>query len=288
MNDVTQSTNTTYEVTSLRTVFSNLTILIGAALVAVGFNLFLIPHHLLSGGISGLAMLAGYYTSANIGLIYLIMNIPIVIWGYFILGRQFITLSILSVILTTWLMQLVPVSGLANDPILGAVFGGVLIGLGAGISMRVGGSTGGFDIVGSILTRSRDFPLGMFLFGLNGIVVLALGYIQNWDLALSSMLSIYISGKMIDLIHIKHIKVTAMIVTSQTDLLLDKLMKLHRGVTIIKTRGGYTHMEKEMLLTVTTRYELVELKKIIKDTDPKAFVNIVETVGVWGEFRRTH
>jgi uncharacterized membrane-anchored protein YitT (DUF2179 family) len=272
----------------MRTATSYLVIILGAALVAAGFNLFLISHELLSGGISGISMLIGYYTGGNIGLVYFLLNLPLIIWGYFILGSRFIFMSIVSVMFTTWFMQIIPTNHITEDEILGAVFGGVLIGIGSGISMRVGGSTGGMDIIGSILTRSRDFPLGTSLFALNGVVILALGYVKTWDLALYSMLSIYITGKVIDLIHIKHVKVTAMIVTNQTDLLLDKLMKLHRGVTVIKTRGGYTHMEKEMLMTVTTRYELADLKKIIKETDPKAFVNIVETVGVWGEFRRVH
>ncbi|ANE48294.1 hypothetical protein SY83_20640 [Paenibacillus swuensis] len=270
----------------LKMFLNGLIIVAGAALIAAGFNFFLIPLNLLSGGISGISMLIGYFFGGNIGYIYLLLNIPIIIWGYFVLGRAFVMISILSVVFTTWFMQLFPASGVPTEQLLGAVFGGVLIGIGTGITLRIGGSSGGFDIVGSILTRNRDFPLGTAIFILNGLVILVLGFQENWDLALYSMISIFVTGKVIDIIHIKHVKVTAMIVTSQTDLMLDRLMKLHRGVTVMKTRGGYTHMDREMLMTVTTRYELVELQRIIKETDPKAFVNIVETVTVWGEFRR--
>ena len=87
-------------------------------------------------------------------------------------------------------------------------------------------------------------------------------------------------------IHIRHIKVTAFIVTKQKDELINELLQLPRGVTLVKTEGAYTKQQHDMLMTVTTRYELVELKRIIKQIDPKAFVNIVETVGVVGEFRK--
>src|SRR5690606_21368907 len=140
----------------------------------------------------------------------------------------------------------------AQDPFISSVFGGVLIGIASGISLRTGGSTGGFDIVGSILTRNRDFPLGMFLFILNGIVVLALGYAKNWDLALSSMLSIYITSKVVDMIHVRHVKVTVFIITNRKEELLERLLKLPRGVTLLKTTGAFTQTERDMLMTVTT------------------------------------
>src|SRR5690606_31766652 len=98
---------------------------------------------------------------------------------------------------------------------------------------------------------------------------------------------IFTGGKVIDLIHVRHMKVTVFIITAEAEKLLAALRNLPRGVTVIKTRGGYTGKERDMLMTVTTRYELASLRKTIRRTDPKAFVNIVETVGVMGDFRRT-
>ncbi len=262
--------------------------LLGSALIASSFNLFLIPHQLLSGGISGVSMLVGYFTDWNISLLFLIFNAPLLIWGLLTLGRKFIFLSVVSVILTTWFMQLIPLMTVSKDLIMSSVAGGVLVGIGTGISMRVGGSTGGFDIIASILTRKRDFSLGTFLFGLNGIVIVALGFFKNnWDLALYSMLSMFITGKVIDTIHIRHLKVTVFIITKKKDLLLKKMQKLKRGVTVIDTEGAYTKEPQHMLMTVTTRYELNELQNLVRQWDPQAFVNITETVGVMGLFRRT-
>ncbi|EES74834.1 hypothetical protein POTG_00065 [Paenibacillus sp. oral taxon 786 str. D14] len=273
----------------LKEIRNAVVIVLGAALIAAGFNLFLVPLHLLSGGVSGLAMLTAYFTPLDISTMYLAYNVPLLIAGLFLLGRRFIGLSILSVAATTWFIALIPSPDklLSSDTLLSAVFGGVLVGIGSGISFRVGGSSGGFDIVGSIVTRFRDFPVGNVIVGLNGFVILAMGYLEgNWDLALASMVSIYITGKVVDLIHISHIKVTLFIITDKTEALLERLLTLPRGVTLMKTQGAFSHKEKDMLMTVTTRYELAELREIIKQTDPAAFVNIVETVGVMGSFRR--
>jgi len=271
----------------LRNIWCYLVVLFGSALIAVGFNLFLIPHRLLSGGVSGLSMLVGYFTPFNISLLYLLFNIPLLAAGWFQLGRRFIVLSIVSVIGTTWLMTIIPIIPVASDMLLASVFGGVLVGIGSGISFRIGGSSGGFDILGSIITRYRDFPVGNVLVSLNALVILAAGYFDNnWNLALASMVSIYVTGKVVDMIHISHIKVTVYIVTNRTDEMLRQLLSLQRGVTKIKTEGAYSHVEKDMLMTVTTRYELAELQRIIRISDPQAFVNIVETVGVMGSFRK--
>ncbi|MCS7460157.1 YitT family protein [Paenibacillus doosanensis] len=262
-------------------------VILGSALVSVSFNMFLIPHQLLSGGLSGISMIIGYFTGWNIALLYFIFNLPVIVWGLMLIGRKFIVLSVVSVIMTTWFMDIFPHRPLAQNEILAAVTGGVLIGIGTGISMRAGGSTGGFDIIGSIITQKRDFPLGTALFVLNGIVIVTLGYYKdNWDLALFSMLSIFITGKVLDTIHTRHLKVTVFIVTRHTEALLEELLKIQRGVTVLSTEGAYTKHPQKMLMTVTTRYELEELRHLILRTAPDAFVNIVETIGIMGQFRR--
>jgi uncharacterized membrane-anchored protein YitT (DUF2179 family) len=269
--------------------FEILVVMFGAAFVAVSFNLFLIPHQLLSGGLSGVAMIIGYFTKWNIGLIYFISNLPVLVWGMIAVGRKFIILSVISVVFTVWFMQILPIDAMSFkfDQTISAVFGGVLLGIGSGITLRIGGSTGGFDIIGSILTRKHDFPLGTFSLALNSIVVFALGYFkQDWNLALYSMLSMFIVSRVMDTIHIRHLKVTAFIITQHKELIIQRLLNLPRGVTLIKTAGAYSNQEKDMLMTVITRYELAEFKAIIKECDPKAFVNIVETTTVIGEFHK--
>ncbi|WP_106766317.1 YitT family protein [Paenibacillus faecalis] len=272
----------------IKYLWSYLAIILGGIVIACGFNLFIIPHHLLSGGVSGVAILISYFSPFNISIMYFVLNIPILIAGWIKLGKRFVWLSILSVLVVTLLLEIIPVQAVAPDMLLSAVFGGVLVGLGGGLSFRVGGSTGGFDIIGSLVTRHRDFPVGNVLVGMNTLVILAVAYLeQDWNIALASMLSMYLTGKVIDLVHISHIKVTLFIVTDKTEDLLEKLLKRPRGVTKIRTEGAFTHKEKDMLMTVTTKYELAELKAIITETDPEAFVNVVETIAVMGQFRRS-
>jgi uncharacterized membrane-anchored protein YitT (DUF2179 family) len=273
----------------MKKIFEVIVVIIGAVFIALSFNLFLIPHQLLSGGLSGISMIVGYFTNWNIGYIYFLSNLPVLVWGMLTIGRKFIILSVISVIFTVWFMQIIPIDATSFklDQTISAVFGGVLLGTGTGITLRIGGSTGGFDIIGSILMRNRDFPLGTFLLAVNSIVVIVLGYYkQDWNLALYSMLSMFIVSRVMDTIHIRHLKVTAFIITQQKDLLIKRLLLLPRGVTLLKTSGAYSNQEKDMLMTVITKYELAEFKTIIKECDPKAFVNIVETAAVLGEFRK--
>jgi uncharacterized membrane-anchored protein YitT (DUF2179 family) len=260
---------------------------LGGAAAACGFNMLLIPVKLLSSGVSGIAMIVGYVTGWSIGWLYFTLNIPILLWGYWILGRRFVYLSIVNVLSTTLFLQLAPERPFTDDRILAAVFGGVLVGLGSAVCLRFGGSSGGFDIVASIISRYRDTPVGLLIVLFNTGIVAALGLIkQDWNAALYSMLSIYLSGKVIDLVHTPHLKVTAFIVTNKTEELVSRLLMLPRGVTILKTRGAFTSVERDLLMTVTTRFELAELRKMIHGIDPKAFVNVVQTVDVIGEFQR--
>ncbi|GGH31896.1 YitT family protein [Paenibacillus segetis] len=261
-------------------------ILISSLLVAAGVNLFLIPHQLLSGGVTGVASIVGYLTNWNISILYFIINVPLIIWGWKSVGRRYIILSCISVVSTSWFMSIIPQVQVTKDPILGAVFGGIISAAGIGYSLRVGGSTGGFDIVGSIVTRRRDVPMGNILFILNGAVILALGFYKSWDLALYSMLSTFVKGKVVDMIHVGHIKVTCFIVTKKKDQMLCQLRKLHHGITCVHSEGGYSEEENHMLMTVTTRYELAAVRKTVAETDNQAFMNVVQSTEILGRFSR--
>ncbi|MHA6483659.1 YitT family protein [Paenibacillus sp. strain BS8-2] len=260
---------------------------IGALLVAIGFNMFLIPHQLISGGLSGISMMIGYVTGANIAWLYLVLNIPVLIWGWFTLGRRFVIWSVYSVLAATLFLKIIPVTHTADDILLGAVFGGVIVGFGSGLALRYGGSSGGFDVIASIMTKRRDFPVGMIIFLLNAsVIAILIFFTQNWDLALYSLIAIFSAGKVVDLIHVRHIKVTAFIITTKTEELRQKLLAHPRGITIIKTQGAFSSTERDMLMTVRTKFELADLCKTITTIDPHAFINIVETAGVIGDFRR--
>ncbi|RPJ95607.1 YitT family protein [Rummeliibacillus sp. TYF005] len=264
-----------------------ITIIFGSVLIGFAYNFLLIPHKILSGGLSGIAMMLGIITPLNTGLLYFVLNLPLLIIGYFKLGKRFIGYTILSVIVLSTSLYIIPVYELSNDPILASLFGGVIAGVGVGIIFRASGSSGGFDIIGMLLTKKRDFPLGSVISGMNAIVIIISGFVFSWDAALLTLVSIYATGKAIDLIHTNNLKLTVMIVTSKGDDMKDKLFsKLYRGITIMNGQGAYTGEERKILITVITRYQLSEVKNTIREVDPHAFVNITETKQVIGSFNR--
>ncbi|TCZ77472.1 YitT family protein [Paenibacillus albiflavus] len=257
-----------------------------ALLMAIGIKWFLQPHHLLSGGAAGVSLIISYFSVVNLSFMYFAINLPILIWGYIKLGKRFVLYSVVSVVVTTIALELLPDLQITKDPLMAGVFGGILVAIAIGYSFKYNGSTGGFDIIGAIVTKSNDFPLGQVMMVMNSTIVIILAFMDNWDVALYSLVSIYIKGKVVDLIHVRHMKVTAFIITKKKDELTDALVTLPHGLTMIKTHGCYNHQDNYMLMTVTTRYELPALRNRVLDVDPAAFINVVDTSQVIGRFRR--
>lgn len=195
--------------------------------------------------------------------------------------------TIVSVIVLSVALYYVPVKVVATDPLLSSIFGGVIAGAGIGLVFNCNGSTGGFDIIGMLLSRKRDIKLGGFLIILNAVVVIIAGFFFTWDVALTSLLSIYVTGKVIDAIHTKHRKVTLMIVTNEAEKMKKQLLStVVRGITLLDGEGAYSSEKKRVLMTVVSREELASMKLTISEIDPHAFVNITETVEVLGLFRK--
>ncbi|GIN84200.1 membrane protein [Heyndrickxia sporothermodurans] len=264
-----------------------ITIIIGSLLVSVAYNLFLIPHEILSSGLSGIAIMLGLITPFNTGVLNFLLNLPLLIIGVFKLGKRFILYTILSVVIISLGLYIVPIKQISTEPILSSLFGGVLTGIGVGLIFRVSASSGGFDILAMLLNKKKDFPLGALLSAMNGVVVLISGFIFGWDAALNTMVAIYATGKVVDMVHTKHIKLTLMIVTSKGNEMKEKLLSnVYRGITLIDGEGAYSGQGRKILMTVITRYQLTEIKELIKEIDPNAFVNITETTEVMGSFHR--
>lgn len=263
-------------------------VIIGSIIIAVAFNLFLIPHKILSSGIGGIAIILGIVTPVNTGIINFVLNLPILILGYIGLGKKVIFNTVVSVVVLSVALYYVPVKVVTTDPLLSSIFGGVIAGAGIGLVFNCNGSTGGFDIIGMLLSRKRDIKLGGFLIILNAVVVIIAGFFFTWDVALTSLLSIYVTGKVIDAVHTKHRKVTLMIVTNEAEKMKKQLLStVVRGITLLDGEGAYSSEKKRVLMTVVSREELASMKLTISEIDPNAFVNITETVEVLGLFRRS-
>ncbi|MEH6946176.1 YitT family protein [Bacillus sp. JJ634] len=262
-------------------------IIIGSVIVALAFNLFLIPHQILSSGLGGIAMMLGIVTPINTGILNFLLNLPLLIIGVLKLGKQFICYTILSVVVLSVSLYVIPVEAISTDQFLSCLFGGVISGLGVAIIFRASGSSGGFDILAMLLTKKRDFPLGTLLSVMNAVVVVVSGFIFDWNSALLTLVGIYAAGKVIDTIHTSHIKLTLLIVTKKGDEVKAQLLaNLYRGITIMDGEGAYSGNKQKILMTVITRYQLAEVKAILNKVDADAFVNITQTTEVIGFFHR--
>lgn len=268
-------------------------VILGSFLLAISLNFFLIDANVYASGFSGLAQLLSSvfqdFLSVNLstGMLLFILNVPVLIIGWYKIGKGFTIYSIVSVVFSTIFLEILPVVSLSKDIMLNAVAGGVISGLAVGISLKWGASTGGMDIVAMILSRLQDKPIGMYFLVLNGIIIFVAGILYEPENALYTMLALYVTTLVIDALHTRHEKVTVLIVTSHARELQDVIHKqLIRGITIIPAKGAYTQEDKDLLYLVITRYELYDLENIINGTDPEAFTNIIQTVGLYGFFRK--
>ena len=268
-------------------------VIFGSLLLAISLNFFLINANVYASGFAGAAQLTSsvFEDFLNIpvstGILLLVFNIPVFILGWFKVGKGFTIYSIVSVLFATLFMEILPVLSVSEDIILNAVFGGVIAGVGVGLSLKLGASTGGMDIVAMVLSRLQDKPIGTYFLLLNGVIIVFAGIVYEPENALYTMLTLYVTTAVIDMIHTRHEKVTAMIVTLKADELQQAIhQKLVRGITILPAKGAYSKEDKSMMYLVITRYELYDLETIIKEVDPNAFTNVVQTVGIFGFFRR--
>ena len=268
-------------------------VLLGALLNAVSLNLFLIPADVYSSGFTGVAQLLSSaiidYTDFSIstGILLLLLNIPVAILGWLKVGKTFTLYSFLSVVATTVFLGFIPLQSLSGDILLNAVFGGVILAVGVGFTLKYGASTGGLDIIAMVLSRMKDKPIGGYIFLLNGIIIFTAGLLNGWEKALYTLVALYATTRVIDTIHTRHVKLTAMVVTKKAEALKQAIhSKLVRGITTVPAKGGFTNEPKDMMIIVITRYELYDLERIIKEVDPNAFTNIIQTTGIFGFFRK--
>ncbi|PID20641.1 hypothetical protein CSV61_13770 [Sporosarcina sp. P3] len=268
-------------------------VILGSLLMALSLNFFLINANVYASGFAGAAQLVSSVLKDHLditistGILLLVFNIPVFILGWFKVGKGFTIYSVLSVAFATLFLELLPLRSMSDDIMLNAVFGGVLAGVGVGISLKLGASTGGMDIVAMILSRMQDKPIGVYFLVLNGILIVFAGILYEPENALYTMVALYVTTSVIDMIHTRHEKVTAMIITRNADDLQQAIHRqMVRGITILPAKGAYSKEDKNMLYVVITRYELYDLERIISETDPQAFTNIVQTVGIFGFFRK--
>lgn len=262
-------------------------ILAGAVILAIGYNMFMVPNMLAPGGISGLAVVLYYLIKSPVGLTILILNIPLFIAGYTILGPRIVMQSLLGTLLFSIALEVTApfLPPATNDLLLAAVYGGLVMGVGSGLVFRFRGSTGGTSLLSLILAKKWGISPGQaMLWG--DLTVLALAvFVFGSEAAMYAALSLFVSVKVIDaILEGLGLAKSVIIITCCGEKINEKLIyELGRGVTWLEGSGGYTREAREVLLCVVTRQQIARLKTIIHKIDPGAFVIIGNATEVHGE-----
>lgn len=264
-------------------------VIVGAALLALGFNLFLYPNNLNAGGLSGLAMVIVYVLGrSSIGVITALMNLPLFAFGGLKIGKKFFFGSLLGMACSALFIDLfAKIPAPATEPLLGALYGGAICGVGLGMVFTTGASTGGSDIAVRLLKlKYMNVPIGTISICFDaGVILLTAIVFGNFSIALYSGVACFISGQIVDAVvyRFDYSKV-ALIITKHHEKMAQEIEKqLDRGATYLHGEGSYTRENFMVVLTAVKRQQLAELKRLVAETDPNAFVIVQEAHQVLGD-----
>lgn len=272
-------------------ILDTLLIFLGCIISSLGVNIFLSHAKLLSGGATGIGLLLEYTMGIPVGIVVLLINIPLLIISYKKLNKEFIiytTLGMLSLsfslIITKPLANFVNLNNL--DLLLYCIYGGVLCGVGYGLVFLRNGSTGGTDIITMLIRKKySNFNIGSLGFSLNLIIIIIGAFISGVPEALYTLISLFIQSIVLDkMLKGFSSKKLLLILTVKEEEIINYVIKgLHRGITSLFAEGEYTHDSKKMLYCIVTSRQMIELKTVVHDIDPTAFITIVDISEVKGK-----
>lgn len=264
--------------------------IIGCILIGIGINMFMSPHTIAPGGLSGMSVVLSKISGLSVSTIMLIIGIPLIVFSIKILGKKDSIKTLIGMLLLSFFLKLTSSLSqvtITDDILLSAITGAILIGLGLGIVFRVDGSTGGTDLIALMINKAMpSIPLSKCLVAIDGLVVVSSGIVNNnLETALYSAISLYVIVKMVDFIvsGFDYSK-SFMIITNEEEALKNAIVNdIKRGITILDGKGGYTDNSKSVLIVVVNKKQEVHLKKLIKTVDKNAFIIVSDVHEVFGE-----
>lgn len=270
-------------------------ITVGCAIMGLSYALFLIPHHFVPGGVSGIAIIINYFAGLPVGLLIIALNVPIFLFGLRTMGKKYVLHSLLGMVLSSafidFFHEIIKVRPATDNTILAAIYGGILLGLGLGIVFRGRASTGGSDIIGMILSKYMGITLGFGILITDFVVISASGLaFGNLEAPLYGYLVLFLSTKVIDMVlegwnYSKLVIITSAETAKIADFILNTL---DRSGTALRSRSLYLNREGEIILSVIHRRQLSALRAYIKEVDPKAFIIISDVYDVLGKGFKSH
>lgn len=274
---------------------NGLLIVIGCAVNGLAYALFLIPHHFVPGGVSGIAIIANYFAGLPVGALIVVLNAPIFLLGLRTLGKKYVLNSLVGMVLSSvfidFFHEIIKVPSATDNTVLASIYGGVMLGVGLGIVFRGRASTGGSDIIGLIVSKYTGMSLGFGIMLTDFLVISASGLaFRSLEAPLYGYLVLFLSTKVIDMIlEGWNFSKLVIIISTRPEEISDFILRhLDRSGTALRSRSLYLNREGEVILTVIHRKQLTDLRAFIKRTDPEAFVVINDTYDVLGKGFKSH
>lgn len=261
-------------------------VIVGAAVIALGFNVFLFPNQVASGGVSGISTILHGMFGWNAGIVQYAFNIPLFIAGVLVLGKKFgiksfigtITLPFFVILTESW-------DPWTLNPLLGALFGGIVVGLGIGLVFKGNASTGGTDLLAQIITKYTGLTLGTSVLVIDGLIAVSAAIVFDLEKGLFALIGLFVTTKTIDIVQLgfSQSKMVYIITQKETDVRDAIYKEINRGITRLPAFGGYTGEERPVLMVVVYQTEFTRLKQVLKTVDPQAFVIVSDAYEVLGE-----
>ncbi len=262
-------------------------ILVGCLVGAAAYPLFLVPNNIAPGGLTGVATVLYYLFDCPVGITSMILNLPLFVLGYKTMGRLFAIRSLIATVLFSILIDLLKLPPLTNDPLLACVYGGIVLGLGLGLIIKGGATTGGTDMIARMVHNKVPFiSVGLFLFMIDFCVTILAGFTMSVNAALYALICIFVISKVLDLVlsGIGTASKACFIISCASDAILARIMhEMDRGATVLDATGAYSKEKKPVILCVVSARDVAKLKRIVKDEDERAFMIISDTHETLGE-----
>lgn len=262
-----------------------ISIIFGSVLVGLAFNIFFLPARLAAGGVSGISTILYELYGFTPAFVQWLFNIPIFILGVLLLGKDFsfkTLVGIFFVPFTIWVSADIPFK--IENPLLSAIYGGIMLGVGLGIVYRGNGSTGGLATVAQILKKYTGLSSGYSQLIVDGLVVVASAAVFNLELALYAMMAIYVTSKVIDFVQLQTSPSKLVLIITDNEERIQTIIReeIDRGLTKVRSVGGFSNMEKTMILCVVEQQEAIYLRKVLQEQEPSAFVVFLNASEILG------
>lgn len=263
--------------------------IVGSALFAVGFALFLEPNEMSPGGVSGMALVLIHMLGfGKVGTFTILINLPLFILGGLKIGKRFFFGSLLGMFLSSILIDLLAMVEMPPiEPVVAAIYGGVICGLGLGMVFICGSSTGGSDILARLLKlRYRNVPIGQITMAIDGVVAVMTGLVfHDITKTLYTGITVFICSKALDMVvyRFDYSHVALIISRNYAEIAAGINDKLDRGATFLHGEGSYSHKNTKVVLTAVKKRQITELKELVMELDPNAFVIVQEAHQVLGD-----